>query len=259
MLGKVIAHGPDRESARLALVGALDDTAILGLTTNAGFLRAIVAGDDFRDATIDTAWLDTATIEEPDVDVPRLFAAWTQVYVSTMVTGLPHPFQGDGFRLGSAPAPVVVELDRPVTVDRAAGLVDDVPVVPLLAERHVVVLSIDGRREQAVVNVTPHFVEVVHRGHRRVFTRPDVFAGDHAAVSDGTITAPMPGTVLAVSAAEGDEVADGDVLGLMEAMKMELSLAAPFAGTVTRVAVTAGDQVTMGATLFEVTEAGEES
>ena len=58
MLGKVIAHGPDRESARQALVAALDDTAILGLTTNAGFLRTLVASDEFRDATIDTAWLD---------------------------------------------------------------------------------------------------------------------------------------------------------------------------------------------------------
>ena len=58
MLGKVIAHGPDREAARQALVAALDDTAILGLTTNAGFLRALVASDEFRDATIDTAWLD---------------------------------------------------------------------------------------------------------------------------------------------------------------------------------------------------------
>ena len=58
MLGKVIAHGADREAARRALVAALDDTAILGLTTNAGFLRALVASDEFRDATIDTAWLD---------------------------------------------------------------------------------------------------------------------------------------------------------------------------------------------------------
>ena len=60
MLGKVVAHGHDRESARLALVEALDDTAFLGLTTNAGFLRVLVASDEFRDATIDTAWLDHA-------------------------------------------------------------------------------------------------------------------------------------------------------------------------------------------------------
>ncbi len=61
MLGKVIVHGPDREAARRALVDALDDTAVLGLTTNVGFLRVLAASDEFRDATIDTAWLDSAT------------------------------------------------------------------------------------------------------------------------------------------------------------------------------------------------------
>ena len=78
MLGKVIVHGPDRESARRALVAALDDTAILGLTTNIGFLRALAASDEFRDATIDTAWLDHTTLEPPARTPPRIFAAWTR-------------------------------------------------------------------------------------------------------------------------------------------------------------------------------------
>src|SRR5690606_13205796 len=58
MLGKVITWGPDRESARAALLKALDATVILGLTTNTGFLRTLAATDEFRDAGIDTAWLD---------------------------------------------------------------------------------------------------------------------------------------------------------------------------------------------------------
>ena len=70
MLGKVIAHGPDRETARRALVEALDATGILGLTTNTGFLRALVASEEFRLATIDTAWLDTAVVEPPSPEVP---------------------------------------------------------------------------------------------------------------------------------------------------------------------------------------------
>ena len=82
MLGKVIVHGPDRETARHALVAALDDTAILGLTTNTGFLRALAASDAFRDATIDTAWLDAVDLAargaRPDADLPRLLVAWTR-------------------------------------------------------------------------------------------------------------------------------------------------------------------------------------
>ena len=89
-----------------------------------------------------------------------------------------------------------------------------------------------------------------------MFTRPDVFA-DTNVVGDGTLVAPMPGTVLAVSAAEGQQVAAGDLLGVMEAMTMELSLTAPFDGTVTTVGVAAGEQVALGATLFVVTELSE--
>src|SRR3712207_9583957 len=57
-LGKVVADGRSREAARQALVAALDDCAVLGLTTNLGFLRALAASDAFRDGEVDTGWLD---------------------------------------------------------------------------------------------------------------------------------------------------------------------------------------------------------
>jgi 3-methylcrotonyl-CoA carboxylase alpha subunit/acetyl-CoA/propionyl-CoA carboxylase biotin carboxyl carrier protein len=249
MLGKVIAQGPDRETARMALVGALDETAILGLTTNAGFLRALVAGDEFRDATIDTAWLDHHEVPAPDAGVARVMAAWVSAMLASFDTG--HPFQADGFRLGGPPAPTLVELDRDVVVDRAAGAVDGVPVRELSAEDHVLELEIDGHRVRAVVNVQPDIVEVSHQGQRFVLTGPDRLA-DHSNVGDGTVTAPMPGTVLDVRVAEGDAVEEGQVLGMMEAMKMELSLKAPYTGVVSAVDAAAGEQVALGARLFVV-------
>ena len=250
MLGKVIAHGPDRESARRLLVDALDATAILGLTTNAGFLRALVASDEFRDATIDTAWLDHHDLPAPDVELPRALAAWTSAMVSSLDTG--HPFQADGFRLAGAPASTLVELDRDVVVDRAAGRVDDLAVREISAADHVLEAVVDGHRVRAVVNAQRDFVDLALHGQRHHFTRPDRLAGATAA-ADGSITAPMPGTVLDVRVAEGEQVAEGNVLGTLEAMKMELALKAPFTGTVTTVGAGAGDQVALGATLFVVT------
>jgi 3-methylcrotonyl-CoA carboxylase alpha subunit/acetyl-CoA/propionyl-CoA carboxylase biotin carboxyl carrier protein len=227
MLGKVIVHGPDREAARIALVRALDDTAILGLTTNTGFLRELAAGAAFRDATIDTAWLDRNELTPPAPDRARLLAAWAWYRAQGTPDGA---FASDGFRLGGDPAPIVIELDEPVTLGTPP-------------------------RERPVALVDDHGVELAFRGQRYVFRRPDVGDDQALVAGDGSVTAPMPGTVLAVEVAEGETVVAGQKLGSMEAMKMELALQAPCDGVVTSVAAAVGVQVVLGATLFEVEEA----
>ena len=257
MLGKVIAHGPDRESARLALVDALDETAILGLTTNTGFLRTLVASDEFRDAVIDTAWLDRHEVPAPSADLPRMLGAWTSAMLSAADTG--HPFQADGFRLGAAPAPTLVELDQDVWVSASStngvrvGTVDGVPVRQVSAADHVLEVVVDGHRVRAVVDAERDFVDVVLHGQRHLFRRPDRLSGA-AEGTDGSVAAPMPGTVLEVRVAVGDTVEEGQVLGVLEAMKMELALKAPRGGTVARVGAEVGAQVALGAELFHVEE-----
>ncbi len=253
MLGKIIVHAADRDAARRGLLAALDDTAILGLTTNVGTLRLLVASQEFRDAQIDTAWLDRHPPTLPGADTARLLAAWASAKASRAEAA--GPFRHDGWRLAGPPAPVLVELDSPVVVDLDA--VDGHPVTVLKHEGgpdggFEATLTLDGDRHRVVGSVGVHTVELVHQGQRWVFARPDAFA-DHAVhAGDGTILAPMPGTLLAVTVSEGDTVTEGDPLGMMEAMKMELTLRAPFAGTVTRVGGTAGDRVALGDLLFEV-------
>ena len=76
--------------------------------------------------------------------------------------------------------------------------------------------------------------------------------GGASAEADGSVRAPMPGTVLAVKVHEGQTVTAGEPLGVLEAMKMEHTLTAPTDGTVTSVNAAVGDQVPLGHTLFHV-------
>ena len=261
MLGKVICWGEDREEARRRLSWALGSTAITGLTTNTGFLKALVDSDEFRDATIDTAWLDTAEIPSPDSTAARVLAA--TALIPTSGTG---PFAPDGFRVAGDSAPFLVQLDELVSLRRrgtsyelvAIGATSyDVPI-RVLGDGEVpggVALTIEYGDDQAdgVVMANRREVEVVHEGQRHVFTLPDPFAEQAAAAGDGTLLAPMPGTVLDVRVSEGEHVAEGAILGVIEAMKMEHSLKAPYDGTVVTVGASAGQQVALGAVLFEVT------
>jgi len=260
MLGKVIVHGATREAARQSLLQALDDTAILGLTTNVGFLRQLAASDAFRDATIDTAWLDRhldefAIAAPPQVSV---IAAWWLAESETAADPS-HPFGvADGWRLGGPTTPILVELDDVVaTVDRAAGTVA-MPgrtwrVRPVAGPGAARRLEIDGVIHEAYVEVDAHTVTVGYRGQPHVLTRPDAFGPAGAtAPTDDSVTAPMPGTVLDVRAKVGETVRAGDTLGVLEAMKMELALKAPHDGTVTTVDASAGQQVALGETLFVV-------
>jgi len=73
-----------------------------------------------------------------------------------------------------------------------------------------------------------------------------------AAVSEGAVTAIMPGKIIRMLVAEGEEVAEGDVVCILEAMKMENELKAPRAGTVKELYVQPGQDVETGAVLAEI-------
>ena len=266
MLGKVITHGPTREAARRSLVAALDDTAVLGLTTNVGFLRRLVASDAFRDSDVDTGWLDRAAAQGPVLPAERpdevlVLAAWA---LATAPAGrVPgHPFGVlDGFRAVGPPAPVVVELDEAgerhvLHVDLAGrvALGDRVVEVhPLAGSAGQLRVEVDGVLVECEVDAGPHGVTVAHHCEAYRFTVPDAFGpAGSAAASDGAVAAPMPGVVLAVRVAAGDRVEEGAVLGVLEAMKMELALQAPLAGVVQEVGAATGDRVALGQRLFVV-------
>jgi len=253
MLGKVIASGEDRDAAREALVAALDRTAIFGLTTNTGFLRALAAHDAFRDVGaeggLDTAWLDR--IDVP-TEVPRpgdeaaLAAAAVALEVE-LAEAPPGPWQPDRFRLGGPRAALVEHGHRLDVGGRfAVGQRGADGLLPVSLLSHGDALVRRGR----------HGTEVVVRGQYLDLRPPP--PGSAADDHDGDLLAPMPGTVLDVRVEAGQQVEEGQVLGVLEAMKMELAMKAPYAGTVTVVDAAVGRQVPLGHVLFHVEQSGQE-
>ena len=264
MLGKIIAAGPDRETARRRLVEALDRTAILGLTTNVGFLRAIAAGDEFTRAAIDVAWLDRADLVAPPPTEARALAAWLTAR-AVQRTDPGGPFGADGWRLAAPAAPMIVQLDQVLTVDPGSGRVvgpdGEWSVVAEPTGTPGTRLAVDGQETEGVLLDAGRRVEISHRGQRFVFARPDVFADQGPAAADGTVltgqrsravASPMPSVVVEVRVGAGEAVVADQVLGIVEAMKMEVAVRAPFAGTVADVLVRPGDRTRLGDPLFVV-------
>jgi 3-methylcrotonyl-CoA carboxylase alpha subunit/acetyl-CoA/propionyl-CoA carboxylase biotin carboxyl carrier protein len=263
MLAKLIARAPTREGARRALVAALDESAVFGLTTNLGFLRALLDSDGFAGAEIDTGWLDRhpGAFAAPDVRTAAFGAAWA--LAAAPPADVSDPFGiGDAWRRGAPPAPVRVELehgqDRIVlAMDRARGSIaherGEARVTALREEPGRLWLEVDRVRHEFHVEVRVDAVDVVHEGALFEFREPLARADRPQAAVDGALVAPIPGTVLRVPARPGQAVAHGEVLLILEAMKMELALTAPFAGTVAEVKVSEGDQVAARQLLARVT------
>lgn len=254
MVAKIVTRGADREAARRALVGALDDTAILGLTTSTGFLRALADSAAFRDGEVDTAWLDGHEVDPPDPWPALVAAAW-----AIASSG------GDGWRAGGPPGPAWVELGEDVLVVslgaagegevRASGAEQAGKRTRVVRDAGDGLLEVDGVVGRFLVEVRRRGVDVAHRGHTFRFTRPDGSRAAEAEAGDGVVLAVMPGTLTRVDVRPGERVRRGQALGVLEAMKMELALTAPADGVVS-VGAAAGERVAARQVLFEVHDPG---
>ncbi|WP_406307454.1 ATP-grasp domain-containing protein [Streptomyces sp. NBC_00885] len=273
MLSKVIAYGPDRATALRKLRAALADTVTLGVPTNAGFLRrllahpAVVSGD-----------LDTGLVER-DADSLVVDGVPQEVYAAAALLaqqGLPpaggwtDPFGvANGWRLGGVPAWTVhhfrVPGQDPVAI-RVRGESTDAELLPgageiqrtrlVHADSGNVTLELDGVTHRFQCAPSPEGTWLGRDGESwHVQDHDPVEASLSGAAHAGadTLAAPMPGTVTVVKVAVGDEVEAGQGLLVVEAMKMEHVISAPHAGTVTELDVTPGSTVAMDQILAVVT------
>jgi len=279
MVAKLIAHGETREHARRRLLLGLRDTTLLGPIHNKAFLRALLRDETFVAGEVTTAYVESEAaaglLEPPPPPSTARLALAACLWLDTL-RDRRHPRPGLPVAWHNAhERNSIVELrvgddDIATMVLHAEAGEDNRPTwtvarrdhegshhVRLLAREGARVRFVcDGRRQTAQFAWTAEGeLQLELDGIIHVFAehRPHDQAAATADGSDGTITAPTMGKVLAVAVEPGARVEPGAALLTLEAMKIESTLTAPIAGTVAELRVAVGDQVDKGQLLLTIT------
>ncbi|KOT89229.1 acetyl-COA carboxylase [Streptomyces sp. NRRL F-5755] len=251
MLSKVIAYGPDRATALRKLRAALAETVVLGVPTNTGFLRRLLAHPAVAAGELDTGLVEREMDALVPAEVPaEVYAAAAAVRNAALEPvadgGWVDPFSvPDGWRIGGRTVPaahwVKVAGHEPVRVTGTGHVTADSVRVTVDGVVHTFRRAGDWLgRDGDAWHVTDHDPVA------------DTLRGAAGAHGMDALTAPMPGTVTVVKVAVGDEVAAGQGLLVVEAMKMEHVISAPHAGTVSELGVSPGSTVAMDQVLAVV-------
>ena len=253
MVAKVIAYGRTRDEAIARLSRALRESTVIieDGTTNRAFLLAILDRPEFKAGEVDIAWLDRMGVSgemqaDGGADAALLAAA---IELADQETATERASFYAFARRGRPEA--TAQVSRAVEV-RHRGQAYRIVVSQLAPGRYRA--DVDGCAvEVEVERLSGHERRITIAGttHRAMISRQgadllvEVHGVPHRITRDdgGFVRSHGPSVVVAVPVSEGDEVAEGDVVAVVESMKMETSLTAPFAGRVRRVLTTTNVQV----------------
>ena len=274
MVAKLIVLGSDREKAVLRLHRALEDYTVLGVPTNLPLLRRIVDHPAFEAGETTIEFLEEhGFTEAPPTPTPPEEAVL--LAAAGDLSGLParRPedlFSGGLWRLGGALHLLYETGDGQyrVEAERSRGgtlklrLGGEEATVDVLSVRNGEIQArLDGRHVTGgfAVDVDAGEVLVALDGKSYRLSKPsppdvDGLGAGGADSGGASLTAPMPGAVVKVLVNEGDEVEEGQLLLVLEAMKTEHSVAAPHDGVVSSLPYSEGDSVSGGAVLVELEE-----
>jgi propionyl-CoA carboxylase alpha chain len=262
MLAKVIARAPDRAEAAAALAAALARARIHGLVTNRDLLVRVLRHPAFLAGQTDTGFLGThglAQLAAPLADagaaqVSALAAALANAAArkasATVLGGLPSgwrnvPSEAQRKHYEGHDVNYRIERGRLILDER-----DDITLVSMAPG--AVELIVAGVRRRFEVASYPGLV-CVDSSLGPVALKPiSRFTDPGATTPSGSLLAPMPGTVVRLGAAVGEQVTAGQPLLWLEAMKMEHVITAPAAGVIAELPVAAGQQVQVGSVLAVV-------
>jgi 3-methylcrotonyl-CoA carboxylase alpha subunit len=274
LLGKVIAWAPQRDEAAARLAAALARTYCSGVHSNERWLRRVLRSAPFTAVRHNIALLDehAAEFAAPAAAAPELLilaalalhaaharqgglvsSPWElrDAFTPNLPAFIAYSFAWHGHRYA-------VELQ--FTRGRASGARVAAGAALALAEVACegaqVAAQIAGRRVRARYRVDGERVELWSDEAQYEFALDDPRTHEFtASAASGGLTTPLPGVVVAVPVTVGQQVAAGEVLMVIEAMKMEHTVTAPYAGTVGVIHFARGERVPEGSALLELARA----
>ncbi|MBB3238172.1 3-methylcrotonyl-CoA carboxylase alpha subunit [Phyllobacterium endophyticum] len=250
MIAKIVVHGADRSFALAAMGSALNQTEIAGTTTNAPFLSALIDHQSFATGDVDTGLIDRQLAQ---LTVPATIQAGMKELAILSASGLlKRPVHGDPWTAlrgyahhGGLAYPVTLEeggqttrYDVTVREDERYAIFGPDFSVEVRVRHDRPNWHITGRNInlRAKIVTIPHGIAVLAGRTAAAFKIADPFLMAEQAGSAGDrLTAPMPGLVKSVRAAAGDLVRKGQILLVLEAMKMEHSITAPHDGKIAEI------------------------
>ncbi|WP_285962177.1 geranyl-CoA carboxylase subunit apha [Pseudomonas tohonis] len=273
MLAKVIAWGATRDEARRKLVRAVEDCVLLGVKGNQRFLANLLAHPEFAAGHATTAFIGEHFADDPSLAPQPLPASELAVAAALLyqasAESRAHQSGLAGWRsAGSAPwrfvlrqgeQKLAVELEVEASGPQPrllARIGEQAIALRLLAsDGRWATLELDGIRRRLAYHLDgPRLWLHGQQGNVELLDITHEPAGGQGGAGSGTVKAPMDGAIVDVLVGEGDRVAKGQLLVVLEAMKMEHPLKAGVDGIVRRVQATAGDQVKSRQVLVEVEE-----
>jgi 3-methylcrotonyl-CoA carboxylase alpha subunit len=276
MLAKIIAWAPDRESAIARLNRGLEESDVRGIVTNIPFLSRLVTHPSVGANAIDTGFIErelTALTAAPaaagDLELCAAVAAILADEQTAASSEPPSPWCMSGWMpVGRRQRNFVFRggqgAEQRVTLRYGIGPTTltvgerDIAFAMSVGEASSFDLTLDGVKSRVAFVIEGHELYLRTRNGRFELHWVDPFGGEtEEQVGEDKIVAPLPGTVVALLAKEGDTLEKGAPILTLEVMKMEQTLRAPFAGVLKAIRCKVGDIVGEGVELAEVEPTGE--
>ena len=265
MLAKIISYAPTRHDAALKLAKALESAHIGGIKTNRDFLISCLRSKEFLDGDTTSDFIDRVNPDRKlklsplEIEhVVSIAALWIQER-NRSKTNIAS-FMSSGWTNGRLPKQnITLVFDKEeykvlYKYKRNIGYVFEWGKIGVIhsADKYGIDVEFNGKRHYSRITIKDNNI-LVHMpyGDVNLEIKPR-FLMPGSEKLQGSLSAPMPGKVIALNVKKGSKVKAGDVLVILEAMKMEHSIKAAEDGVVSKILISKNDQVENGAPLMVV-------